>query len=261
MVLKKLKSIFAASPNNPRALRGQATRETLIAPDVPFCAIGDVHGCLDLLKSVYSDLRARYGDEIPIIFLGDLVDRGPDSAGVLAMVRDLTTAQPDRHVAIQGNHEKMMIEFIDDPAGKGLRWLTFGGVETLASFGIQASSKRPDLEDAMEWSEALEDAMPDGLLEWIRQLPALWSSGNVHCVHAGMHPDDPVDQQKSRTMINGHPLFLNIPRDDGQTVLHGHTVMADATIGDTRISIDTGAYFTGTLTAAYIAQDTCRFIT
>jgi serine/threonine protein phosphatase 1 len=261
-MLGRIAKLFSGQGPAPRRhVAPKPTVDTVLTPDAPFCAIGDAHGCLNLLQPLYDKLRAELGPDIPVVFLGDMVDRGPDAAGVLSFVHRMVTDQPDSHIAIMGNHEQMMLEFIDDPAGKGLRWLTFGGVETLASFGIQAASKNPDLEDAMEWSEALEKAMPDGLLDWIRQLPARWSSGNIHCVHAGMHPDDPIDQQKSRTMINGHPLFLNIPRDDGQTVLHGHTVMADATIGDTRISIDTGAYFTGTLTAAYIAEGTCRFIT
>ncbi|WP_136635912.1 metallophosphoesterase [Pseudooceanicola onchidii] len=261
-MLGRLKGLFAGKEPKPRRrVAADPTVETVLAPGTPFCAIGDVHGCLDLLEPLYTKLRQEFGQDIPIVFLGDAIDRGPNSAGTLAFIRGLCVDSPDRHVNLMGNHEKMMLDFIDDPAGRGLRWLTFGGIETLASFGIQAHSKRPDVEDAVELVEQLEDAMPDGMQDWIRQLPARWSTGNLHCVHAGMDPDRAVDDQSRREMINGHPAFLEVPRDDGQTIVHGHTVMAEATIGDCRISIDTGAYFTGTLTAAHIDADACRFIT
>lgn len=260
MVLKKFKSLFSGSPNSPKALRGVATRETQLAAETPFCAIGDVHGRLDLLDPLFNQLRDRFGDEVPIVFLGDMVDRGPDSAGVLKMVRDLTLKDRARNIAICGNHEQMMIEFIDDPAGKGARWLSFGGIETLQSFGITKNSVRYDADDALEAADALEDALPDGMLDWLRALPAMWRNGNIFCVHAGMDPTLAADQQKTRVLINGHPKFLSTPRDDGITVLHGHTVMESPVIWDGRISIDTGAYKTGLLTAAYLSGDTCTFL-
>lgn len=261
MVLKKLKSLLGSSPNAPRARTGVATRETLLNPDAPFCAIGDAHGRLDLLAPLYDRIRATYGADIPVVFLGDFVDRGPESAGVLRMVRDLNMARPDVDIALTGNHEKMMIEFIDDPAGKGARWLTFGGIETLHSFGISQNSIRYDAEDALEAADALEDALPDGMLDWLRTLPATWVSGNMHCVHAGMDPDIAADAQKTKVMINGLPNFLTRARQDDVTVVHGHTVMQEAAVWDGRVSLDTGAYLNGRLTAAYIEKGTCTFLT
>jgi len=261
-VLGRLKNLFSGKDSQTRPhVAGPPSTPTILAPDQPFCAIGDVHGCLGNLTTLYDRLRAEFGPDIPVIFIGDLVDRGPDTAGTLAFVRDLCLTRPDTHVSIMGNHEKMMIDFIDDPAGRGLRWLVFGGVETLQSYGIDTPrTKRPDLDDAVELAEQLEDAMPDGMIDWLRSLPPRWSTGNIHCVHAGMDPELPVEEQSPRVMINGHPAFLQRPRGDGQTVLHGHTIMSDAVVGDTRISVDTGAYSTGRLTAAYVAPETCRFI-
>lgn len=261
-MLGRLKTLFGSKESAPRPHVAPAPRvETVLAPDRPFCAIGDIHGCLHLLQPLYTRLRRDFGPDLPVIFMGDIVDRGPQSAGTLDFVHDLCRTRPEANICIMGNHEKMMLEFIDDPAGRGLRWLTFGGAETLQSYGLDApKSKRPDLEDAMDLAEALEEAMPDGLQTWLRGLLPHWSSGNIHCVHAAMDPDRPATEQSSRVMINGHPAFLTTPREDGQTVLHGHTIMARPTIGDGRISIDTGAYATGQLTAAYIAPDTCRFI-
>ncbi|WP_375173918.1 metallophosphoesterase [Pseudooceanicola sp.] len=261
-MLGRLKNALSGKPRAPRArVAARPTVETRLAPDQPFCAIGDIHGRLDLLKPLHAKLRAEFGADIPVIFIGDIVDRGPDSAGTLRYIHDLCRDQPEANICIMGNHEQMMLDFIDDPAGRGLRWLSFGGAETLQSFGLTPPRSSPDLEDAVELAEALEEAMPAGILTWLRTLPPLWSSGNIHCVHAAMDPESPVTEQSSRVMINGHPAFLEVPRLDDQTVLHGHTIMAEATVGDTRISIDTGAYSTGRLTAAHVAPDSCRFIT
>ncbi|WP_040609898.1 metallophosphoesterase [Pseudooceanicola batsensis] len=261
MVLKKLKSLFAGTPNNPRVLTApQNAGETILAPDRPFCAIGDVHGRIDLLDPLYRRIRAEYGADIPVIFLGDNVDRGPDTASVLEMIHDLARTDPSANISLMGNHETMMLEFIDDPAGQGARWLTFGGVETLQSYGIAVPARRPDAEDAMEAADRLESAMSAGLQDWLRGLPAVWSTGNVHCVHAAMDPAVPPDRQKPRVMINGHPEFLTRARSDGATVVHGHTVMAEAAIWEGRISLDTGAYYSGRLSAAHIDRDTCTFL-
>ena len=257
----KLKSLFGGTDAKPRMhVAPEPTTETLIAPEHIFAAVGDVHGCLPQLETLYGKLKSEFGSDLPVIFLGDIVDRGPDTAGALRMIYELCRDAPESHGAIMGNHEEMMLEFIDDPVGKGSRWLVFGGQQTLASFGISIPSTRPDVEEAMEVAEALEDAMPQGMLAWLRGLPTHWSTGNIHCVHAGMNPGLAPGDQTDRVMINGHPAFLTTPRHDGQTVLHGHTVMNKATIGDGRISIDTGAYMTGVLTAAHVAPGTCRFL-
>lgn len=259
-MLSKLKSLFSDGGHKPPSFTPpKATFETVLAPEQPFCAVGDMHGCLTLIEPLYEKLRGEFGD-IPIVFLGDHVDRGPDSAGVLRALFDLSVESPTSHISIIGNHEKMMLEFIDDPAGMGARWLSFGGQETLESFGITLPSRRPDAEDALEAADKLEGAMPKGMLNWLRALPPRWSSGNVHCVHAAMDPEVSPEDQDPRVMINGHPDFFATPREDGQTVVHGHTVVSRATAADGRISIDTGAYYTGRLTAAYIAPNTCRFI-
>ncbi|WP_407493679.1 metallophosphoesterase [Pseudooceanicola sp. MF1-13] len=260
MVFKRLKSLFATSPNNPKALSGVATRDTIFAPDTPFCAIGDIHGRLDLLKPLYERLRSTYGTDTPVVFLGDLVDRGPNTAGVLSYVQGLTEGDADHNITIMGNHEQMMLEFIDDPAGNGTRWLRFGGQETLQSFGIAADTTPDDAEDLVDLADEFEQAMPEGMISWMRNLPALWSTGNMYCVHAGMNPEVEPTAQKPRTLINGHPDFLTKARSDRATVVHGHTVMEDAAIWDGRVSLDTGAYYTDKLTAAYIEPGNCTFI-
>ena len=143
-----------------------------------FYAIGDVHGEIARLKELHAAIldfhRATHADlPMKLIHLGDYIDRGPDSAGVIELLMELDADDSVDTVNLRGNHEQMMIDFIDDPAGKGARWLSFGGIETLASFGIEVEGKRLDAEDALDTADALESAMPPGMLDWLRALPVV----------------------------------------------------------------------------------------
>ena len=159
-----------------------------------------------------------------------------------------------------GNHERMMLEFLDDPAGRGARWLGNGGLQTLASFGIGGLGARPALEDMTKASEALAVALPDGMEAWLRALPLMWRSGNLVCVHAGMNPAKPPEAQEASTLLWGHPKFLSQPRRDGLWVVHGHTIVEAPEAQAGRIAVDTGAYHSGRLTAAALSAGQCRFL-
>lgn len=222
-----------------------------VAPDAPFIAIGDIHGRLDLLE----ELLARHCVDQTLVFLGDYVDRGPSSAEVLALLKELCATRSA--ICLKGNHEQMMLDFIDDPLGRGAGWLLHGGGETLRSYGIAPPKRGGDLLAA---SANLEEALPPGQLDWLRALPLQWRSGNLCCVHAAMDPAKAPDRQRSRTLIWGHPQFLTTPRDDGIWVVHGHTVVKRPLAGASRIAVDTGAYQTNTLTAAEITPGSCRFV-
>lgn len=250
-----LRRIFTRSG----ASLGDETPE--IAPDRTFCVIGDIHGRDDLLRPLYQKLRADCGAEVPVIFLGDMIDRGPDSRAALTFIHDLCRSQPDRHVALMGNHEAMMIDFLDAPESSGPRWIHFGGRETLASFGIAAPGVRISDADLQMMRDRLNAALPGDMQDWLRDLPRSWTSGNIHCVHAAMTPDRPVDRQNPQVLTHGHRDFLKRSRTDGQIVVHGHTVLPDPVHVGTRISVDTGAYATSRLTAAVISPGACRFVT
>lgn len=253
-MLAQLKSLFGT--RSPRPVGA-----TPIAPDRPVAAIGDLHGRYDLLTALEQRLRDEADAGAAWVFLGDYVDRGPDSAGVLDWLRGRQQAAPDQVICLKGNHEKMMLDFIDDPAGKGARWLVNGGMETLASYGIDGQPARHGAEEALEAADALEAALPEGMQDWLRALPLHWASGNIHCVHAGMDPARAPEAQEPRSLLWGHPAFLRQPRADGLTVVHGHTIVDAPWLGDGRICVDTGAYRSGRLTAALLAGDAARFIT
>lgn len=229
----------------------------VLAPETPFFAVGDIHGRSDLLDSLLAGLGPAAQE--PIIFLGDYIDRGPDSAGTLRRLFDLEAQNPEKVVCLMGNHERMMLDFIDDPIGKGARWLRFGGLDTLASYGITTKG-RPTPDDALDLCYALEDAVPSALIAWLRQLPLCWNSGNMWCVHAAMDPLKPAATQQPEAMLWGHSAFLEMPRLDDACVVHAHTVVDAPTNSNSRIAIDTAAHETGRLTAAHIAAGKCSFM-
>ncbi|MEH6836292.1 MULTISPECIES: metallophosphoesterase family protein [Falsihalocynthiibacter] len=219
--------------------------------------VGDIHGRFDLLQKLLRkvDLESPHD----LIFLGDYVDRGDHSAEVLRWLYELDKSE--RVTCLMGNHEKMLIEFLDNPIGTGSRWLKNGGLQTLASFGVGGVAEGAGPRALEEAASNLKAALSYEVEQWLRELPLLFRNGNLVCVHAAVDPALPLSLQKPSTYLWGHPEFFKTPRSDGYWVAHGHTVVEDAHAKNGRISIDTGAYYTGRLTAAVIDKNTpIRFL-
>ncbi|SED82978.1 serine/threonine protein phosphatase 1 [Rhodobacter sp. 24-YEA-8] len=238
----------AATPARRPALRADermTTRPGLPppCPDEPVCLLGDLHGRSDLLKR-FLTLRAAHFPNARIIFLGDMIDRGPDSAGILSLVREEVAKGA---VALSGNHEAMFLDFLDQPE-KGLSWLKHGGVEMLASYGLE-----PDRPDSL--CDRIRATLGEDMIAWLRALPLSWQSGTLAAAHAGMDPQRPVTDQEPQVLQWGHRDFGRILRTDGIWVAHGHTVMDRAFAHAGRIALDTGAYATGRLSFAVIDPD------
>jgi serine/threonine protein phosphatase 1 len=261
-MLNKLKNIFSSGGAKPSA--APTTQTSSFAPKQPLYIIGDVHGCATLLDKMLDriDVHGVTNNVINpmLILVGDYVDRGPQSAQVLERIYTLQQDTPDRVICLMGNHEKMMLDFIDDPAGGGNRWLTFGGGDTLKSYGIKVPGKKADIEDLTEASIELESAMPKGLQAWLRALPLTFQSGNIACVHAAMDPSSSPDKQSSRILLWGHPDFMSEARVDDLWVAHGHTIVKSAACQNSRIALDTGAYRTGRLSVAAVSGVHCTFL-
>lgn len=231
--------------------------------------VGDIHGCAlaleRLMEQIAADIRSRQearaesadGPQAPhLVFAGDYIDRGGASAVVLAMLRRIQALWPAQSVFLRGNHEDMLLAFLDDPYGAGPQWLRHGGVQTLASFGI-ARALPVDASRAafMALRDALRAAFPAGLEAWLRALPLSWASGTVWVSHAGANPYRSLRTQSARSLLWGDPRFLDVPRSDGIWVAHGHHVTDIPGLMDGRIAVDTGAVFGGKLTAAAVRRE------
>lgn len=230
------------------------TFQAPLIPDTPFYVIGDVHGCDQLL----ADLLDRISDDAldttaPIICVGDYIDRGEDSAAVLRRLHRISTAQDSTLICLKGNHEEMMLDFLDDPERHADLWLRNGGMQTLASFqinGVRQSMSGRQLRTACA---QLEAALGPELITWLRSLPNMWSTGNVTVVHAGADPNRRIDQQSHEVLTWGHADFFKAPRVDGQWIVYGHTIVPQVVCTNGRIGVDTGAFATGRLSAASIS--------
>lgn len=230
--------------------------EAALAPDQPFYVIGDVHGCDILLAKLLAQIAAEARPETPqIICVGDYIDRGEDSAAVLRRMHLLSLKGADTMTCLLGNHEEMMLDFLDNPEKKGARWLRNGGLQTLASFKIGGVSQNTSGPALVQARDQLLGALGDELTDWLRALPTMWSSGNVTVVHAGADPEVPLSNQSRKTLIWGHAAFAVTPRSDGQWVMHGHTITPKIQAEQGRIGVDTGAYATGRLSAVRISRE------
>jgi serine/threonine protein phosphatase 1 len=198
-------------------------------------AIGDIHGSLQKLRDLMSLCeRDADGRTATFIFLGDYIDRGPDSRGVIEALMDLQSRQPDHVIALKGNHEAFAIEVVDGEKEAEL-WLREGGTATLRSYHI---------EDARD--------LPHEHVDWLRALPLSYDDGQRFFVHAGIDPEKPLSAQSDRDLIWIREPFLSDMRDHGRLIVHGHTPQTDG-IPDfrgNRLNLDTGAVFGRPLTAA-----------
>jgi serine/threonine protein phosphatase 1 len=197
-------------------------------------AIGDIHGCYLKLRGLIGHCAVHSGAEnLRLIFIGDYVDRGPNSAEVVQFLMRLQTDAPDRIVCLRGNHEEMLIDAAH--GGDQLTWLFNGGDVTLESYGVT---------DARE--------IPAEHLAWFETLPLTISDGRRFFVHAGITPGIPLDQQQTELMLWIREPFLSDMRDHGRYIVHGHTPTetGQVELRRNRLNIDTGACYGGPLTAA-----------
>lgn len=202
-------------------------------------AIGDVHGALHKLQNLIARCEAHAGDRPrKYVFLGDYIDRGPDSAGVIRLLIKLQGRAPDGVIALKGNHEAMLLGAID-AAIEPDDWLWQGGAATLQSYGAR---------------EARE--LPPEHLDWLRALPLMHDDGLRFFVHAGVDPRTPLDAQVEEAMLWIREPFLSSRRDYGRLIIHGHTPLEGGIpdLQSNRLNLDTGAVFGGPLTAAVFSD-------
>jgi len=220
-------------------------------------AVGDVHGCYDLLRSLLAELardaaeRAE-GRRPVMVFCGDYIDRGPQSAEVLDAMLWLKRRPDVETRLLKGNHEQGLLDFLDDPAA-GSAWLRFGGVETLAAYGVELSEDESDPERLAGARNDLLDRMPAAHLRLLQSLELMVSVGDYAFVHAGVRPGRPLRRQTERDLLWIREPFLTFDRPHEKVIVHGHTWTDERPqLHRHRLGLDTGAYATGVLTAIRI---------
>ncbi len=221
----------------------------------PVYAVGDVHGCRMLLRGLDAMIEsdsAQFGKRAHIVLLGDMVDRGPDTAGLMDdLLRPLTWAT---RLAVRGNHEEMMLSFLKDPARNAV-WLEQGGYETLRSYGLALHTNDLLALPRRRLGQMLSAHLPEYHLAWLRALPAGFvvslNGQDWVLAHAGFDPDRSVDDQPETALVWG----ARVPGPGAAIgLVHGHVIQTVVQSVGTCIGIDTGAYKTGVLTALRFAE-------
>lgn len=223
-------------------------------------AVGDIHGRLDLLRDLYARIEQDSQDSdgpSVIIFLGDYVDRGPDSAGVIDFLLDEIDPR-FAPVFLKGNHEDLWRRFLDQPE-VGPAWFATGGVMTVVSYGIREGLAGQSA-DFPAIAARLRDAMPAAHHAFLDGLALNHRSGGYVFAHAGIRPRVPVERQDPEDLMWIRREFLSAGDFGGLCVVHGHSQVTEAVDLPHRISVDTGAYHSGRLTCAVLDGGTRRFM-
>jgi len=222
-------------------------------------AVGDIHGCRDLLQNMHKKILESSqnveGKKL-LIYLGDYIDRGPD---IKETIETLIDFQPDnfKRVFLLGNHEQMLLEFISGSENSPYIWLGNGGLETFKSYGIDLSkyiddSKMELYHDKKIRKQLLESISPSHK-DFFNQLQLSYEWDNYFFVHAGIDPDLPLDQQDKETMLwTRSKRFFNPKMTYHKIIVHGHTPVDKIEEFPCRINLDTGAVFSNSLSWLFI---------
>ena len=249
-MLQALRQIFA---------RGSSALAAAIPAGERIYAVGDIHGRCDLFEALVSAIDEDDATSPPaattVILLGDLVDRGADSAGVIALARDWQQRRRVRILA--GNHEEMFLRSFDS-LEIFRHFLRHGGRETVLSYGIdRAEFAKADLEEAQQM---MREAVPAADIAFLEGFEDMIDIGDYLFVHAGIHPGKPVEEQKVHDLRWIREPFLSHPESYGQVVVHGHTICDAPEDCGNRIGIDTGAFMSGRLTAIVLEGTQRRYL-
>jgi serine/threonine protein phosphatase 1 len=251
-------------------------------------AIGDIHGRADLCdrlhQAIREDAAARTSARRVVVYLGDYLGRGPEARRVIDTL--LENPLPGfESIYLRGNHEDQFLRMLDGDVESGRHQLTYGGQQTLASYGISSPQdagisarevealRQRDIaagwgdlasgvsdREIEELQQEMARRLPPDHVDFLRALRVSHREGDYLFVHAGIRPGTPVAEQAPRDMIWIRKRFLESDDDFGVVVVHGHTVSEEPVVRHNRIGIDTGAYATGRLTAVVLEGDTCTLL-
>lgn len=213
-------------------------------------AIGDIHGRMDLFEALLDRIEAdnarRARARVTVILLGDLIDRGPESAAVIEHARTWPPGFADIEVLL-GNHEASLVAVLEGETRWLDSWLGYGGRETLASYGIASDRLTAETPEAI--AKIARSSVPESHRQWLRDRPLSLRRGDYLFTHAGIRPGRALDDQEAKDLLWIRSEFLDSEADHGAVVVHGHSIAPQPEERHNRIGIDTGAYFSDTLTA------------
>jgi serine/threonine protein phosphatase 1 len=262
MISRAIRRFFGAS-NDDWNGEGVVSLNAARIPDrVRAYIVGDIHGRADLLADllglISSDAQTATQHEKLLIFLGDYVDRGPNSKKVIDMI--LSARFPGfETIALMGNHEESMLAFLNDPIGAA-EWLKYGGAETLLSYGVSMAPGAPKAVSLKAASRDLNDALGEKHRQFLETLSDTHTLGDFMFVHAGVDPKRPLAMQRPQELRWIREAFTSHSGLYEKVVVHGHTICANPELRENRVCIDTGAYYSGKLTCLVLDGAHKRFI-
>ncbi len=240
---------------------GRGNRPPSVPPGRRVFAVGDIHGRRDLLEQMLSQIQEFATSATPaansLVLLGDYVDRGPHSKGVIDHILGLDLPGWDK-TYLRGNHDQAMLDFLSD-ANMYRAWRNFGAPETLLSYGV----KPPRFDNEAEFAKARDElaaACPREHLNFLSNLENMHEEGDYLFVHAGVRPGIPLDRQVQDDLLWIREDFLLSSRVLDKVIVHGHTPTEAPVRRTNRIGIDTGAHATGCLTTAVLEGQRCTFL-
>jgi len=225
--------------------------------------VGDIHGRADLLAALHERIRADAASDGSepgrrVVYLGDYVDRGFDSKGVI----DLLLERPlegFEAVHLKGNHEDALLRFLDDPA-RGPDWFAIGGDATAMSYGVRLADGGGARERFHAIRDQLRQLLPRSHLAFLSSLHLSHEAGDYLCVHAGIRPGVPLDAQEPDDLMWIREPFLRSGADHGKVVIHGHSPARRPKVRANRIALDTTAYASNVLTCLVLEGTARRFL-
>jgi len=226
-------------------------------------AIGDIHGRADLLGRLHRKILADAADATAmrkvVVYIGDYVDRGPDSFGVVNMLIEDPLDGFERH-HLKGNHEDFLLRFLDPGAHDDGTWMLNGARQTLESYGVEWSDMAYGADGSAAARQKFADFMPESHRSFFQGLELSHREGDYLFVHAGIRPGVPVEAQRPFDLMWIRDAFLDSDADHGCVVVHGHSIVPEPEMRPNRIGIDTGAFRSNRLTALVVDGAERRFL-
>ena len=239
--------------------------QTYFIPDkMRVYAIGDIHGMAKMLDHMHEEIAidlVKHPVEHPVIvYLGDYIDRGDENSRVIEILAERQNMNDgvEKHF-LMGNHEDAVLNFMDDPHAI-ISWLEYGGIETIRDYGIEFDKKIASEGDIEDVARKLKAAVPPSHLAFLRSLDVKLEIGDYIFVHAGIHPQRRLEDQKRHDLLMIREPFLSYGGPFPKRVVHGHTPVKTPDIRHNRLNMDTGAVYGGALSCAVLESDQTRVL-